>query len=61
MEEYEPYGEEWEKEMMRFTKKEIIKMYGNNVRYLQSKIDELCPPPTPEFQAALDSIPKGLL
>ena len=25
-EEYTPFGEEWEKEMMQFTKKELVKM-----------------------------------
>lgn len=28
-EEYQPFGEEWEKEMMQLTKKELVEMLKN--------------------------------
>jgi predicted Zn-dependent protease with MMP-like domain len=40
-ENYEPYGEEWEKELMKLPKKFIINMYRNVCIKLQDKETEI--------------------
>ncbi|MCP4763216.1 MAG: hypothetical protein GY870_15695 [archaeon] len=41
MEDYQPFGPEWEKEMKQFPKDELIKMLGSALKKPTLTIDEL--------------------
>ncbi len=41
-------------------KSQLLASYLEQTKELEARIAELCPPPTPEFQASLDSIAEAL-